>query len=579
MINKIINILFFGTVMLYLSSNIENNKIINISEISNYTYKNNTNNKLEIEKIENYAILNNKYKIHYPNIEYFMKEIDTEIKNNNINDIIFFREYKINYPYIIIIIIIINSIFKNSNKDWTDRLVSGVDSILKSDSNIKFKDIAGMHQIKNDIKDYIDFIKNRDKYIKLKAELPKGILLSGPPGCGKTLIAKAVAGETGINLYAISASDLNEIFVGVGAKRIRQLFQLARENSPSIIFIDEIDSIGVKRGSEFSREYDNVLNKILVEMDGFTNNDNIMVFGATNRLKDLDPALLRSGRFDRKIIIDYPNKDERKEIIEYYFNDKQLDKNILLDRNNYYNNLSKLMSGLSGADIKNISNLSAILAIKNNKDKISNDNVIEALDEILIGIKKKERLMSDNEKNIVAHHEIGHALVSYYLKNTEPPIKISIVPRGENILGFSQQEIVDKKLYTKNELLDKICVLLAGRIVEEIYFGGEYNGGVTNGASDDIDKITKILYSIYFEYGMINNKINYTNQKYVSSYILNNLNTSMQKLLRKLENKTKDILNNNIENIDKLVKELLDKEILLSNDLENIIGIENKNSI
>ena len=579
MINKIINILFFGTVMLYLSSNIENNKIINISEISNYTYKNNTNNKLEIEKIENYAILNNKYKIHYPNIEYFMKEIDTEIKNNNINDIIFFREYKINYPYIIIIIIIINSILKNSNKDWTDRLVSGVDSILKSDSNIKFKDIAGMHQIKNDIKDYIDFIKNRDKYIKLKAELPKGILLSGPPGCGKTLIAKAVAGETGINLYAISASDLNEIFVGVGAKRIRQLFQLARENSPSIIFIDEIDSIGVKRGSEFSREYDNVLNKILVEMDGFTNNDNIMVFGATNRLKDLDPALLRSGRFDRKIIIDYPNKDERKEIIEYYFNDKQLDKNILLDRNNYYNNLSKLMSGLSGADIKNISNLSAILAIKNNKDKISNDDVIEALDEILIGIKKKERLMTDNEKNIVAHHEIGHALVSYYLKNTEPPIKISIVPRGENILGFSQQEIVDKKLYTKNELLDKICVLLAGRIVEEIYFGGEYNGGVTNGASDDIDKITKILYSIYFEYGMINNKINYTNQKYVSSYILNNLNTSMQKLLRKLENKTKDILNNNIENIDNLVKELLDKEILLSNDLENIIGIENRNSI
>ena len=579
MINKIINILFFGTLFLYFSSIIENKKIINISEISNYTYKNNTNNKLEIEKIDNYAILNNKYKIHYPNIDFFMKEIDTEIKNNNINDIIFFREYKINYPYIIIIIIIINSIFKNSNKDWTDSLVSGVDSILKSESNIKFEDIAGMHHIKNDIKDYIDFIKNRDKYIKLKAELPRGILLSGPPGCGKTLIAKAVAGETGINLYAISASDLNEIFVGVGAKRIRQLFKLARDNSPSIIFIDEIDSIGIKRGSEFSREYDNVLNKILVEMDGFTNNDNIMVFGATNRLKDLDPALLRSGRFDRKIIIDYPNKDERKEIIEYYFNDKQLDKNILIDRNNYYNNLSKLMSGLSGADIKNISNLSAILAIKNKRDDISNNDIIEALDEILIGIKKKERLMSDNEKNIVAHHEIGHALVSYYLKNTEPPIKISIVPRGENILGFSQQEIVDKKLYTKNELLDKICVLLAGRIVEEIYFGGEYNGGVTNGASDDIDKITKILYSIYFEYGMINNKINYTNQKYVSSYILNNLNISMQKLLKKLENKTKNILNDNIENIDNLVKELLEREILLSTDLENIIGIENRNSI
>jgi ATP-dependent metalloprotease FtsH len=581
MIQKIISSVFSITILLFIASFFEKYTIITFNDLHSMSINKNISN-IAVEKYKKYALFElnkTKVKLDFYSFDHFNTElnkhnISDEVKNN----IIFMEENEPNYLYIFITLIILSTMFGEKGKDFSDRLVSDMNLLVNQKSKVKFNNIAGLHEVKEDIKEYINFVNNKKKYLKLNAKLPKGILLSGPPGCGKTLIAKAIAGETGINLFAISASDFNEIFVGVGAKRIRKLFTLARENTPSIIFIDEIDSIGLQRGGQFNREYDTVLNKILVEMDGFTENEDVIVFAATNRIQDLDPALLRSGRFDRKIIIDYPNKDERVEIIKYYFDKKPLGDKII-EMNNYFHQLSKLTSGLSGADIENIANYSAIHAVKNNREKIEECDILEALDEIMIGIKKKERIMTPNERNIVAHHEVGHAIIAYLLKDTNPPIKLSIVPRGENILGFSQQDQEDKKLYTKDELLAKVCVLLGGRLTEEVFFGKEDNGGVTNGAYDDIEKITKILHSIYFEYGMINEKLNYTEKKYLSETLLNKLNTEMEYLLKNLNNKTKNIIEKNKENITTLANQLLENEILYCNDLEKILGINNKNSI
>jgi AFG3 family protein len=492
--------------------------------------------------------------------------------NDYEHKLIYFDEHEIHYKTILFTLFILLLVLNNKGKSLEDRLVSNLNLLIDTKSKYKLDDIAGMHEIKCDIKQYIDFINNKDKYSKFGARLPRGILLVGPPGCGKTLIAKSIAGETGVNMYAISASDINEMFVGVGSKRIRQLFEMARENSPSIIFIDEIDSIGMKRGSSH-HEFDNVLNKILVEMDGFKDNENIMVFAATNRINDLDPALLRSGRFDRKIYIDYPNKKERNEIIEYYIKDKNIEYENKKELND---KLGKLMCGLSGADIENIINQSAIHAVKNKHENILLQDIYDACDEVMIGIKKTERIMSETERNIVAHHEVGHAIIGYLLKNTTPPIKISIVPRGENILGYAQQEPLDKKLYSKNELIDTICVLLGGRITEEVFFGKE---NITTGAMDDIEKLTKIINRMLFEYGMFNKNYNYTNTKYISETVLAELNKESNKLVCRLEERVRELIESKKDVIKQLSQKLLDEDEIYNDDIEKIVGIKYKSTV
>ena len=593
---RLIHFIFNIFLLSYLFSFFDSNHIIQINDVKNMNV--NSILSISIEKNKNYAIIdydNNtiitSHKIHYPNNEYIIDKFNNIFNNTYDNKVIYFEESDPPYKTILFFLYLIITFTNTSIKNIGDNLVTDLNLLIHKKSKYKLSDIAGMHEIKNDIKEYIDFINNKEKYSTFGARLPKGILLVGPPGCGKTLIAKSIAGETGINMYAISASDINEMFVGVGSRRIRKLFEVARKNSPSIIFIDEIDSIGMRRGGLTSggREYDNVLNKILVEMDGFKDNENVMVFGATNRIKDLDPALLRSGRFDRKIYIDYPNKNERIDILEYYTKDKKIkynDKDIedIEDINEYMKeckkksitNLSKLMSGLSGADIENIINQSAIHAVKNKHECIYLNDIRDAYDEIMIGIKKKNRIMSEKERNIVAHHEVGHAIIGYLLKNTEPPIKISIIPRGENILGYAQQESTDKKLYNKNELLDKICVLLGGRITEELFFG---KNNITTGASDDIEKLTNIINNMVFEYGMFDKNFNYKENKYLGKSIMNELNIKSNNILEQSENKVRYIIENNKDSISMLAEKLLEEDEIYNIDIEKIVGIKYKNTL
>jgi AFG3 family protein len=584
MIKKVLSGAFNIILVSYIFSFTDHDNIITFRDFNKMSDIN--INKLLVEKSKNYCLIeyentctayntcntynisSGTYKIEYPSINYLLDSINkTELHDK----IIYMTEKEIHYKTILFILFILVILLDTDLV--SNRLVTDLNLLVSTTSKYSFKNIAGMHEIKEDIQIYINFINDREKYINIGARLPKGILLVGPPGCGKTLIAKAIAGETGINLYSISASDINEMFVGVGAMRIRKLFNLARKNSPSIIFIDEIDSIGGKRGGQFNRESDNVLNKILVEMDGFTDNENVMVFGATNRIKDLDPALLRSGRFDRKMFIDYPNKKERKEIIEYYLTEKKIKYD---NRDELYNNLSKIMVGLSGADIENIVNQSCISAVKSDRTILEEGDIYDAYDEIIVGIKKKERIMSEEERHIVAHHEIGHAIIGYLLKDTEGPIKISIVPRGENILGYAQQNPIEKKLYTKKELLDKVCVLLGGRISEEVFFGKE---NVTTGAADDIEKLTKILINIAYEYGMFDKNFNYVDKKYLGDSHMDKLNESISMLLTELEEKVRGIIVDNRDNISNLANKLLADDEIFDKDIEKIVGKKYENSI
>lgn len=437
--------------------------------------------------------------------------------------------------------------------------------------DVDFDDIIGLNEIKQDLKQYIDMIQNRDKYINCGAKIPKGLLFTGPPGTGKTLLAKAIAGEAETSFINISGSDFIEKYVGVGAKRITKLFELARENSPCIIFIDEIDSIGKKRNSYDAegQEYSQTINKLLCEMDGFNENDNILIIAATNMKQILDPALTRSGRFDRNIVFDIPNIDERKKLFKLYLNKIKISKDIEKNFNKTCSKLAKITSGLSGADIANVVNQSIIIHLKNNKETGTTfKNLEQAIEEILVGVKKKERLMTKEEKNIVAHHEAGHALVAYLLKNTTPPIKVSIIPRGEAALGYAQQELNDKKLYSKDELYDKMCVLLGGRIAEEIMFDK-----ITTGAYDDIEKLTKLSLDIVSKYGMSEiGIINYDfNDTYISDTIKLQIDTEMRLLIKKMYDITKELLLKNKNELIKIANHLLKKEVLLKDEIKNLI--------
>ena len=424
--------------------------------------------------------------------------------------------------------------------------------------NVSFKDVAGLEEIKEELQETIDFINNSDKYMKMGAKIPRGILFHGPPGTGKTLLAKAVAGETNSNFLYASGSEFVEKYVGVGAKRVRTLFEKAKKDSPSIIFIDEIDAIGTKRNIESNNEKDQTLNQLLIEMDGFNRNNTVVIIGATNRLDLLDEALLRPGRFDRHIHVGNPNARSREEILKVHTKDKPLDTSVIIKE------IAKKTHGFSSAQLANIANEAAILAVRNKKDKIDREHFESAIERVVAGLEVKHPSVLLKEKNIVAHHEAGHALMGKIL-NIDMIQKISIIPRGQAlgyVLKFPDE---DRYLMSKKELLGKIKVLLGGRAAEEVMFSE-----VTTGASNDIEKATDIAKEMVCDYGMSS----FGNIKIKDQYIRYNfdkIDSEIKFIVEKCYKDTLDILKDNKPILIEIANFLLERETLNGEELDEIL--------
>ncbi len=437
-----------------------------------------------------------------------------------------------------------------------------------------FKDVAGLEGAKEEVQEVVDFLKNTEKYTKLGGKIPKGVLLVGPPGTGKTLLAKAVAGEAKVPFFSLSGSDFVEMFVGVGASRVRDLFKKAKEKSPSIIFIDEIDAIGRARGKNSvtggNDERENTLNQLLTEMDGFGSKDNVIVIGATNRADVLDKALLRAGRFDRQIFVDLPDLNERKEIFLVHLKPLKLSKNVDVDF------LAKQTPGFSGADIANVCNEAALIAARKEKKEVDKQDFLDAVDRIIGGLEKKNKVIKPEEKRRVAHHEAGHATASWLLEHAHPLVKVTIVPRGQS-LGAAWYLPEERTLVEKEQMLDEIAATLAGRAAEEIIFGN-----ISTGALNDLEKVTKQARAMVTVYGL-NDKIGnityydssgqeYGFTKPYSEKTAELIDLEISKLVEGQYQRVKEILSKNKDKLIELAEKLLDKEVIFKEDLEKIFG-------
>ena len=440
-------------------------------------------------------------------------------------------------------------------------------------TNVTFKDVAGLQGAKEEIVEIVEFLKNPKKYTELGAKIPKGALLVGPPGTGKTLLAKAVAGEAKVPFFSLSGSDFVEMFVGVGASRVRDLFRQAKEKSPSIIFIDEIDAIGRARGKNngfnSNDERENTLNQLLTEMDGFGTNSGVIILAATNRADVLDSALMRAGRFDRQIYVDMPDINERKEIFQVHLKPLKLEKDMDIDF------LAKQTPGFSGADIANLCNEAALIAARKDKKFVEKQDFLDAVDRIVGGLEKKNKIITKEEKKAIAFHEAGHATISWLLQYAHPLVKVTIVPRGQS-LGAAWYLPEERSITTTEQILDQMCSALGGRAAEELIFGK-----ISTGALSDLEKVTKQAYAMVSIYGLnkrVGNISYYDSQgrdmftKPYSEDTARVIDEEVSKLIESQYQRAIEVLTENKENLTQLAEKLLTNEVIFKEDLEQIFG-------
>ncbi|GAA3975812.1 ATP-dependent zinc metalloprotease FtsH [Pedobacter ginsengiterrae] len=444
----------------------------------------------------------------------------------------------------------------------------------ESQVNITFNDVAGLEEAKQEVMEIVDFLKNPKKYTNLGGKIPKGALLVGSPGTGKTLLAKAVAGEAQVPFFSLSGSDFVEMFVGVGASRVRDLFKQAKDKAPCIIFIDEVDAIGRARGKNSvmggNDERENTLNQLLVEMDGFGTDSGIIILAATNRPDVLDSALLRPGRFDRQISIDKPDLVGREHIFNVHL--KPIKTSAEVDAKK----LSAQTPGFAGAEIANVCNEAALIAARRNKESVDMQDFQDAIDRVIGGLEKKNKIISPEEKRIVAYHEAGHAIAGWFLEHADPLVKVSIVPRGVAALGYAQYLPKEQFLYTTEQLIDGMCMTMGGRVAEDITFGK-----ISTGAQNDLERITKLSYAMVSIYGMNEAVGNVSFHDPQNEYNFNKpysektselIDVEVRKLIGDVYIKTKQLLTDKRDGLEKLAQKLLEKEILFQADLEEILG-------
>ena len=449
--------------------------------------------------------------------------------------------------------------------------------IFDKDTSVKvdFKDVAGLEEAKTEVREIVDFLKNPKKYTDLGGKIPKGALLVGPPGTGKTLLAKAVAGEAHVPFFSISGSDFVEMFVGVGASRVRDLFRQAKEKSPCIVFIDEIDAVGRARGKNpnfgANDERENTLNQLLTEMDGFSTNSGVIILAATNRADILDRALLRAGRFDRQIHVELPDLNGREEIFKVHIKFIKLDKSVDIKF------LARQTPGFSGADIANVCNEAALIAARKGKKTVQKDDFLDAVDRIIGGLEKKNKIISQEEKRTIAYHEAGHAAISWLLEHANPLLKVTIIPRGRS-LGAAWYLPEERQITTTEQMLDEVCATLGGRASEDIIFNQ-----ISTGALNDLERITKTAYSMISFFGMSrllgnlsfydsSGQTEFSFNKPYSEKTAEIIDNEVKKLIDEQYERAKKILKQNLAGLKKLAKLLLEKEVIFSEDLEAIFG-------
>ena len=445
----------------------------------------------------------------------------------------------------------------------------------KGENQVTFKDVAGLYGAKEEVMEIVDFLKNPGKYTALGGKIPKGALLVGPPGTGKTLLAKAVAGEANVPFFSISGSDFVEMFVGVGASRVRDLFRQAKEKAPCIVFIDEIDAVGRARskngGYSSNDERENTLNQLLTEMDGFGTNSGVIILAATNRADILDKALMRAGRFDRQIHVDLPELQERKEILNVHLRKLKLAADFDVDY------IAKHTPGFSGADLANICNEAALTAARRNKSEIDKQDFLDAIDRVIGGLERKATMMTEDEKRTTAYHEAGHAVVSWLLPNANPVFKVTIVPRGQS-LGATWYLPDERYVTTKEQMIDEMCATIGGRVADEIH-----TGQPCTGALSDLEKLTKLAYAMVTYYGMSENIGNisfydstgsraYDMTKPYSEKTAELIDKEVKELVDMIHERTRKILTENFEGFSQLAELLLEKEVIFAEDLERIFG-------
>ncbi|MBC8619994.1 ATP-dependent metallopeptidase FtsH/Yme1/Tma family protein [Parabacteroides faecis] len=443
-----------------------------------------------------------------------------------------------------------------------------------NDRKVTFKDVAGLSEAKQEVEEIVSFLKNPEKYTELGGKIPKGALLVGPPGTGKTLLAKAVAGEADVPFFSLSGSDFVEMFVGVGASRVRDLFRQAKEKSPCIVFIDEIDAVGRARGKNVNMnsndERENTLNQLLTEMDGFGSNSGVIILAATNRADILDKALLRAGRFDRQIHVELPDLNERKEIFGVHLRPIKIDESVDAEF------LARQTPGFSGADIANVCNEAALIAARSGKKFVQKEDFMNAVDRIVGGLEKRTRITTADERNSIANHEAGHATLSWLLEHANPLVKVTIVPRGK-ALGAAWYLPEERQITTREQLLDEMCATLGGRAAEELFLGK-----ISTGASNDLERVTKQAYAMVVYFGMSDKlpNLNYydsTGQdwgftKPYSEETSRMIDQEVQKIINEQYERAKKILSENAEGHNQLAQVLLEREVIYTEDVEHIFG-------